>query len=72
MSLEIKLSGFNSILTSVFNSNGLPGSNVSVGVSDKNKDIAPRIEGCKYAYMYDGKLGMHVPEHLTSQETLNC
>ena len=44
--LDIKLSGFNSRLTSVFNSNGLPGSNMSVGVSDKNKDIAPRIEGC--------------------------
>ena len=70
-SLDIKLSYFNSIFTSVLNSYGLPLSNVSVEFSEKNTDNPPRIEGRYYVYMYNGKLGMHVPVHLTSQETLN-
>ena len=62
-SLDIKLSYFNSRLTSVLNNNGLPGSNVSFEASEKNPDNAPRIEGRYSVYMYDGKLGMYVPAY---------
>ena len=42
--IDIKLSYFNSRLNSVFISNGLPGSNVSVETAEKNTDTAPSIE----------------------------
>ena len=31
--------------------------------AEKNSDTVPRIEGSYYVYMYDGKLGMHLPSH---------
>ena len=49
--IEIKLSYFNSRLTSTLNSHGFPGSNVSVEASGENSDNAPRIEGHYYVYM---------------------
>ena len=61
--LDIKISDFNSRLTSVFNRHGFPGSNVSVEAAEKNIDTAPSIEGRYSVYMYDGKLGMHVPAY---------
>ena len=36
---------------------------MSVGAAEQNTDTAPRIEGCYSVYMYDGKMGMHVPAH---------
>ena len=63
ISLDIKLSDFNQILTSILDSYGLPGSNVSVGAAEQNTDTAPRIEGCYSVYMYDGKMDMHVPAY---------
>ena len=62
-SLDIKLSYFNSGLTSVLNIHGLPGSNVSVESADKNTDTVSMIEGRYYVYIYDGKLSMYVPAH---------
>ena len=35
----------------------------SVGSSEKKIDTVPRIECRYYVYMYDGKLGIHVPSH---------
>ena len=35
----------------------------SVESTEKKSDNVPRIEGRYYVYMYDGKLGMHVPSH---------
>ena len=62
-SLDIKLSYFNSRLTSVLNSHGLPGSHVSVESDEKNIDTAPRVEDRYSVYMCYGKFGMHVPAH---------
>ena len=36
---------------------------MSVEVDEKNIDTAPRIEGRYSVYMYDGKMGMHVPAY---------
>ena len=35
----------------------------SVEADEKNSDTVPMIEGRYSVYMYDGKLGMHVPSH---------
>ena len=67
ISIDIKLSYFNSRLTSVLTIHDLPGSNVSVEAAEKNSDTAPRIEGRYYVYMYDGKLGMHVSTNFDLQ-----
>ena len=64
---DIKLSYFNSRLTSVLTIHDLPVSNVSVEAAEKNSDTAPRIEGRYYVYMYDGKLGMHVSTNFDLQ-----
>ena len=64
--MSFKINGkfiFNSGIACVLNSNGLPVSNVSVEASEKNTYTLPRIEGRYSVYMYDGKLGMHVPAH---------
>ena len=61
--LDIKLSYINSRLTSVSNSHCLPGSNVPVEAAEKNSDNAPSIEDCYSVYMYDVKLGIHVPAY---------
>ena len=63
ISLDNKISYFNSRLTFILNRHGLSGINVSFEAVDKNTDIVPRIEGCYSVYMYGGKLGMHVPAH---------
>ena len=63
-SLDIKLSYFNTKITSVLNIHGLPGSNALVEAAEKKSDTVPRIEGRYYVYMYDGKLGMHVPANV--------
>ena len=36
---------------------------MSFGAAEKNIDTAPSIEGRYSVYMYDGKLGMHVPAY---------
>ena len=43
VSIDMQLSYFYSRLTSIFNSHGLLGSNVSVEDYEQNKDTAPRI-----------------------------
>ena len=54
--LDIKLSYFNSRLTSVLNIHVLHVSNVSAEDSDRNTDYVPWIEGLYYFYIYDGKI----------------
>ena len=63
ISLDIKISYFNSLLSCSFNSHGVSVSNVSVKDVGKNIYTAPSIEGRYYVYIYDGKLVMHILAH---------
>ena len=67
----MKLSYFYSRLTSVFNSHGLLDSNVSVEAYDQKIDTVPSIEYQYSVYMYDGKMGMHVPSYFDLPRNTN-